>query len=210
LFHLLRQPVHVVEIMIVCSIAIQFFSVVALRNAVNWQCLSRFLIGGLLGLPVGVYLLLYISPWTYMKCVGAFLIVYGIYMVVRRSITLKSAPAAADFAVGVLGGVTGGFAGFPGAFVTIWCGFKGWSKDRQRGVYQPFILIMQVLALLLLSFAGASSSRVAGFQPMTLAYVPAALFGTWCGISIFRRLTDAQFSRWVNVLLVVSGIGLLS
>jgi uncharacterized membrane protein YfcA len=51
---------------------------------------------------------------------------------------------------------------------------------------------------------------VAGFQPMTLAYVPAALFGTWCGISIFRRLTDAQFSRWVNVLLVVSGIGLLS
>jgi uncharacterized protein with PQ loop repeat len=38
----------------------------------------------------------------------------------------------------------------------------------------------------------------------------AAPFGTWCGISIFRRLTDVQFSRWVNLLLVVSGIGLLS
>ncbi len=36
--------------------------------------------------------------------------------------------------------ITGGLAGFPGAFVTIWCGLKGWDKAHQRGVYQPFIL----------------------------------------------------------------------
>jgi hypothetical protein len=31
--------------------------------------------------------------------------------------------------------------------VTIWCGIKGLDRDRQRAIYQPFILIMQLLAL---------------------------------------------------------------
>jgi uncharacterized membrane protein YfcA len=39
--------------------------------------------------------------------------------------------------------------------------------------------------------------------------VPAALLGTWCGIAIFRRLTEIQFTRLVNLLLVVSGVGLI-
>jgi hypothetical protein len=42
---------------------------------------------------------------------------------------------------------------FPGAFVTIWCGLKGWSKERQRALYQPFILLTQVAALLLIVLA---------------------------------------------------------
>jgi hypothetical protein len=39
--------------------------------------------------------------------------------------------------------------------------------------------------------------------------VPGALLGTWCGIAIFRRLTDLQFPRFVNLMLIVSGVGLL-
>ena len=113
-------------------------------------------------------------------------------------------------AVGFLGGVTGGFAGFPGAFVTIWCGWKGWDKDRQRGVYQPFILVMQVLALGLITFVQSSQARAGGIDLPTLSYVPGALLGSWCGIGIFHRLTDRQFAFSVNLLLIASGVGLLA
>ena len=106
--------------------------------------------------------------------------------------------------------MTGGFAGFPGAFVTIWCARKGWSKDRQRGVYQPFILIMQIIALALIALVRRSSPHAHGLDLEMLAYVPGALLGTWCGLAIFRRMTDLQFSRVVNLLLIVSGAGLLS
>ena len=50
-------------------------------------------------------------------------------------------------AVGSLGGITGPLAALPGAFVAIWCGMRGWDKVVQRSVYQPFILIMQLLTL---------------------------------------------------------------
>jgi uncharacterized membrane protein YfcA len=209
LFHLLGKPVRIVEIMIICSIAIQVTSVVTLRNAVQWQSLLRFVVGGIGGLPLGIYLLTHVSPSIYLKCIGVGLVVYGLYMLTRRPPTITHTGFIADYGVGFLGGVTGGFAGFPGAFVTIWCGLKGWSKDRQRGVYQPFILIMQVLALALLVIMQSSHARALEMDVTTLSYVPAALLGTWCGIAIFRRLTEIQFTRLVNLLLVVSGAGLI-
>jgi uncharacterized protein len=209
LFHIDHEPVHIVQVMIVCSIAIQLFSVITLRNAIEWNDLGRFLVGGGFGLPIGVYLLTHLAAVQYMKLIGVGLIVYGAYMLLRKPVSRICVSRAADYAVGLLGGVTGGLAGFPGAFVTIWCGWKGWSKDRQRGVYQPFILIMQVFALGLITLTRSSHAHGA-IDLSTLGYVPGAVLGTWCGIAIFRRLTDRQFARLVNLLLIVSGVGLLA
>jgi len=211
LFHLLARPVHTVQIMIVCSIAIQLLSVVTPKNSVDWKYLARFICGGVVGLPLGVYLLTHLSPHLYIKCIGLFLIGYGVFMIARQPPKMIFSNAVGDYIAGFLGGVTGGFAAFPGAFVTIWCGLKGWTKDRQRGVYQPFILIMQLLALALISFTQSSHTRAdAVLGISTITYIPGALLGTWCGIAIFRRLTDVQFARTVNLLLIVSGVGLLS
>ena len=208
LFHLLTTPVHIVQIMIVCSIAIQMLSVATLRNAIDWKHLLRFLYGGVIGLPVGVYLLTHLASHLYLRCIGLFLIGYGLFMIARRPHqTTFGGNVVGDYIAGFFGGVTGGLVAFPGAFVTIWCGLKGWTKDRQRGVYQPFILVMQVLALALISFVQSSHSDRIDLS--TIIYVPGALLGTWCGIAIFRRLTDSQFARAVNLLLIASGLGLL-
>jgi uncharacterized protein len=210
LFHLMAKPVNVVQIMIVCSIAIQAMSVLTLRNAIAWRHLGRFLIGGVVGLPLGVYFLTHLAAGLYLRCIGVFLIAYGLYMLLRSPPTAIRSLPVVDYAAGFIGGITGGFAGFPGAFVTIWCGLKGWSKDQQRGVYQPFILIMQVLALALIVLIRRSGPAGGGIDLLALSYVPGALLGTWCGIAIFRRLNDRQFAKTVNLLLIVSGIGLLS
>jgi uncharacterized membrane protein YfcA len=110
---------------------------------------------------------------------------------------------------GFLGGLTGGLAGFPGAFVTIWCGLKGWSKVRRRGVYQPFILAMQPVTLLTIYLMLLSSVASTQSDLGALAFVPAALLGAWLGLRVFKRLSDRQFDLAVNALLMLSGIGLI-
>jgi uncharacterized membrane protein YfcA len=209
LFPLLGEPVRVVQIMMVCSIAIQMLSVAALRNAIDWRHLIRFVVAGLVGLPLGIYLLFTISAVLYLRVVGTLLIAYGIYMVVRRARPLIVEKPAGDWLAGFLGGLTGGFAAFPGAFVTIWCGLKGWDKNRQRGVYQPFILIMQISALTAISVIKISQGRNSGFDLSAAVYLAPALLGTWSGITIFRRLSDPHFSLWLNLLLIFSGFGLI-
>jgi uncharacterized protein len=42
-----------------------------------------------------------------------------------------------------------------------------------------------------------------------LQFIPAALLGTWLGLMIFRRISEKLFARMVNLLLIVSGIGLV-
>jgi len=210
LFHLLSDPpVVIVQIMIVCSITIQLLSVLVLRDALNWRALPPFLVGGVLSIPAGVFLLLHIHQRAYAIVMGLALFFYGTFMLYRRPIKIDWGGAWADGAAGLLGGITGGFAGFPGALVTIWCGMKGWDKSRQRGVYQPFILIMQTLTLAVIYFMrGAGAGAGAGLDSTAYFYVPAALLGTWCGLAFFRRLSNRQFTTVVNLLLIASGLGL--
>ena len=126
----------------------------------------------------------------------------------RPTRPLRTGPLS-DACAGFLGGLSGGLAAFPGAFVTIWCSFKDWDKARQRGVYQPFILAMQPITLGAIYFMRPSASLVVQLDWKTLAFVPAALLGAWFGLRIFRQLSDRQFGFAVNLLLVLSGIGLL-
>jgi uncharacterized membrane protein YfcA len=130
-------------------------------------------------------------------------------MLVRPAASVRWRSPSIDVSAGLLGGITGGFAGFPGAFVTIWCALKGEAKDRQRGVYQPFILIMQVLTLAAISWAASGPRLIAVSGGLgALFYVPAALLGTWCGLGCYSRLSDAQFRTIVNLLLIASGVAL--
>jgi uncharacterized membrane protein YfcA len=200
--------VRIVEIMIISSIAIHVLSVWTLRSAIDWRALPAFLAGGLVGLPLGVWLLLHLSQQAYVQGTGVALVLYGAYMLFRKPIRLRrDFGAFGDAAAGVIGGVTGGLAGFPGALVTIWCGVKGWDKRRQRGVYQPFILIMQIATLCAIHLMRSHGS--VELDPVAWAYVPAALLGTWCGLALFAQLSDRQFAIAVNLLLIVSGIGLI-
>jgi uncharacterized membrane protein YfcA len=209
LFHLMDSPVAAVQTMIVCSIAIQMFSVVALWRTIDWRSLPIFLAGGVLGMPAGVYLLLHLHTAVYRDLIGGLLIVYGGYLLLARPLPpLRTGPFA-DACAGFLGGLTGGLAGFPGAFVTIWCGLKGWDKTRQRGVYPPFILAMQPLTLIAIHLMRPSSAATPQLDWTTLAFVPAALLGAWFGLRIFKRLSDRQFGFAVNALIIVSGIGLI-
>ena len=209
LFHLMDTPVYVVHVMIVCSIAIQMLSVATLRRTIDWRCLAVFLIGGLLGVPAGVYLLLHLPTTTYRTVIGSLLIIYGSYLLLRPTARSLRLGPVSDVCAGFLGGITGGLAGFPGAFVTIWCGLKGWDKAHQRGVYQPFILSMQPVTLIAIHLMRPSSSVQAQLDWKVFAFVPAALLGAWFGLRIFKRLSDRQFELVVNALLIASGIGLV-
>jgi uncharacterized membrane protein YfcA len=195
--------------MITCSIANQATMTWLLRRNIDWRGLAPYLAGGLPGVATGVWFLLHAGHSDYMRAVGGILLIYAAYMLFRKPIVLEWQPAAFDFVAGFFGGITGGAAASPSLPVSIWCGMKGWDKIRQRAVYQPFILFMQVVALAAISLAHPSGATIIGFAPANLLFVPASLLGTALGLTLFRRLSDLQFARAVNVLLSVSGLALV-
>jgi uncharacterized membrane protein YfcA len=206
LLFLFADPLRAVAAMVLCSIAIQAYCVFALRRSVEWRLLWPFLAGGAVTVPAGVWLLSRTPAATFSLLLGIVLILYALCSIARRRPMALHGTRTLDVVAGALGGFTGGLAAFPGCFVTIWCGLRGWSKDRQRSVYQPFILVMQIEALFLL---GIRESQAIVLEDV-LVYVPVALFAAALGLALFRRLTNQQFSMAVHALLLVSGAALIA
>src|SRR5215831_11475443 len=147
LMHLYDQPAEAVEIMVLCSIAIQLYCVIAVHRSIQWRLLVPFLVGGAAFAPVGVWMLSEVSGEWFALGLGTFLLAYGALMIRRRAVRIEASSWWLDLLVGGTGGITGGLAAFPSAFVTIWCSMRGWDKSVQRGVTQPFILVMQLVTL---------------------------------------------------------------
>ena len=94
----------------------------------------------------------------------------------------------------------------PGAAPTIWCNLCGMPKDEQRGVVQPYIMIMQCIAIVLLLGSGGFSRAT---LLDTMAGLPALVAGTVIGIYLFRRASPGSYRRVVLSILFAGGIGLV-
>jgi uncharacterized membrane protein YfcA len=205
LLHATADPVKAVHIMLVASIALQGYSVWALRKSIDLRELLPYFAGGLSTVVPGAYLLLHTPTAIYLLALGAFLTAYASYMLVRPPLRLGSNSLAGRVFVGALGGISGATAAFPGAFVTIWCTGHAWDKRQQRSIYQPFILGMQLVTLVVLALASPTDAM----HLELLQYIAPAVLGSYLGLRAFSKLSTAQFNKVVNGLLLLSGIAML-
>lgn len=206
LAYLAVDPLHAVQTMVLCSVATQLYAVWKLRESISWPVLWPMVAAGAVTIPIGVWVLVHVDGAFYGVGLGAFLTAYGCYVVMRRETRVVRGSVWHDATAGALGGLAGGLAGLPGSVVTIWCGMRGWDKLRQRAVYQPYILAMQIVTIACLRWQSPSHGDVA----RNLCFVPFALLGAIGGLALYRRLTNKQFHMAVSLLLVVSGVGLLA
>jgi uncharacterized protein len=204
--YLRLDPVQAVQTMVVCSTASQLYAVWKIRDAIRWLALWPMIAAGAVTVPLGVWMLLHVDSVVYGIGLGIFLCAYGGYAAFRRGGRIAHGSALRDAIAGALGGLAGGLAGLPGSFVTIWCSMRGWDKLRQRAVYQPYILVMQIVTVVCLRWQGPGSVHTFG----DLHFIPFALIGGVAGFALYQRMTTRQFHAAVSALLLVSGLGLLS
>jgi uncharacterized membrane protein YfcA len=204
LLHLM-PPTQAVPLMMMCSILVQATSVVALRKGAQWKRILALAAGGLMGIVPAVYLLQYVDMRLFRVGFGLLVAAYAAYMLLRAKVAIKArhGGALAEGFVGLGGGLIGGLTAMPGALPTIWCDLHGVPKSEQRGLVQPFILVMQIAALALLLPRVDWSSEML----LDLAFaMPALAAGTVCGLVLFGRVDDALFRRVVLITLLSSGL----
>jgi uncharacterized protein len=205
LFHLV-PPIDAVPLLLACSITTQLFSISTLWNTMQWRQCLPYLVGGFAGIPIGAELLRSFDAHIFAAGFGLFLICYSLYMLLRPHFVVRWGGRYIEVAAGFAGGITGGATAFPGAIPTVWCSLRGLSKLEQRGIVQPFILLMQIATLVYFSRLGILASAT---LTTYLSCVPAVVFGTWLGLQLFNRIDDKRFRQVVLLFLLVSGAILL-
>jgi hypothetical protein len=213
----LVPPQFGVCMLMVLSVVTQALSLGSLRgemraHSATWhKGFLPYAAGGILGLPVGLAILARAPTRGLVFALGIFLVAYAVYSSLKPP-SLRLASEGTSFggalAVGVVGGVVGGFSAFPGSALVVWNGLKNVSKEQGRALTQPFILVMQLAALALVAFA-----RPALFDARLLTLlapsIPLAWAGNRLGIEIYRRTSQVNYRIVTLAALGISGLSLL-
>ena len=184
----------------------QGYGVWKLRHTLNWRTVAPFIVGGVIGVPLGAVLLTYLNPGYVRLGVGVLLVVYSVYGLAKPAFKPRKVGPVTDGGIGFLNGVLGGLTGLPGFIITVWCQMRGWTKDEQRIVFQPVILTGMMMIAISLSVAGAITIDTLKLYVLGL---PALLAGLWLGFKCYGKLDDATFRKLVLALLLCSGVALI-
>jgi len=208
LWLLALSPVISAQLAAACGALGQAQTIRHVWKGINWRQSVPMLLAGLLGVPVGVGLLPFVSEVTFKLGIGVFLIAFSAYMFLARGqVLLKGQSSVGNTLVGFGGGVMAGLAGLSGPLPTAWATLHDWSRDEKRALFQCFNLFI-LSAMLVASLLGGLMGWA--FAWALMFAVPGTIIGTHAGAWLYTRLDVRGFDRIVLAVLMLSGIALVA
>ena len=201
------SPLTAAPLVAFCSVCGHLQSLPKIWQGVIWSRLWPFMVGGLIGVPLGTAMLAHVQVGPLKIGVGLLLIFYSSWMAfVRRPPVVLGGGRLADATAGLGGGVLGGMASISGPIPVIWVQLRGWTMLAQRGVNQPYNMSVLAFSLVTAAIAGFLDRTFFVWAAITL---PVTLIGAHIGLRLYGRIDDAQFRRLILGLLGLSGLTLI-
>lgn len=185
----------------------QLLAAFTVRRGLNLPRLLPFVMGGLIGIPLGVIVLPVLDKDMFKAVLGVFLIIICPLLLFARDLPRVSfGGRIADGTAGLIGGVMSGLGGFAGTVPTLWCTLRGMAKDEQRAVIQNFNLGMLIVTMAVYLGSGIITTAM---LPMFAVVAPAMLIPTLLGARLYIGISEAAFRNIVLGLLTLSGVAFL-
>lgn len=186
----------------------QVIAALTMRRSVDKTLLWPFVVGGLCGLPLGLWLLPRLDVPVFNAALGLVLVVWcPVMLMSARLPRIRRGGRIADALAGAAGGVMGGIGGLSGVVPTLWCTLRGFDRDAQRAVIQNFNLAMLSVALALHIVAGHVTVAM---LPLLAIVAAAVLVPVLLGARLYIGLSELAFRRLVLGLLTASGVAILA
>lgn len=169
--------------------------------------LIPYLCAGLIGVPLGTFLLSIVEANTFKTILGIFLLLWCPMMLFQPqwSWLIKSG-SKADACIGFIGGVLGGLGGFCGAIPSAWVMLKNLPKDQQRYILRHFNFAVQVITFSTYLLQQTISTQHIPYMLVLLVSVSLPAF---LGARFFYQISEQNFKRIVLSLLFFSGLTLV-
>jgi len=197
------EPVVAAQLVSVASIAGHLSALPSLWRETDWRHLGPMLLAGLIGVPMGLWLLPLVKVTVFKLAVGVILICYCLFMLFAAgNLHIRRGHRAAEIGVGFLGGVLGGIAGLSGPPPIVWGALRAWPKAQRRQTLQAFNTAVLAAMLVASLLGGLVDARLLLASAIAL---PATLLGNWLGEWLYRSLDDRGFDRIVLGLVFLSG-----
>jgi len=202
----IMEPTHAIPLNVVTSLFISGVPIYKLRKKLDFSKLKQFAIFGVIGIPIGMYLLVISDPSKLKFSIGILLVIYALLMLKISSFSINVNNKSINNLVGFISGIIGGLTALLGIIPVAWFSVQRLPKNTKRGTYEPFIFITSIAAIISFAFAGLYKIEMI-FD--LLKIIPALLVGSWLGIKIYNKINDNLFRKVVLGLILLSGLFLV-
>lgn len=205
LFSLILEPVSAVLIgLTLDALASAPLFPNAARQA-NWRSILPVLLGGIVVIPLGVYILIVVSVPVMRVAIAIAVILSALLMLSGwtyhgRKNTMLS------FAVGGIAGTMGTATGVGGPPVAAYLLASGIPARELRASLNAYSFVRISIAASAIAFAGSFGTDVIVKIALLL---PVMLFFTWVGSRSFGGVSEKAFRHSLLILLIVIGVALI-
>jgi uncharacterized membrane protein YfcA len=173
-------------------------NLVRYRKAIDSRELLRLGAACALGVPVGIWALVYVDEAIIRRLLGLILVVYAVYSLAR-----PMAPRLCSrwwaYPAGFAAGCLGGAYNTPGPPVIVYGSLRQWPKEKFRAELQALFFVNAVLVVASHTLAHHVTAEVLSHALYTL---PALLLGVLASSRIDRKLDRRHFRALVTVLVL--------
>jgi uncharacterized protein len=172
----------------------------------NWRAIWPLALGSALGIPVGVYLLTYINPLVLRSGVGAVLVLYSAYSLLRPAIGPfrdRNCRRPPDWLrKRDLGRADGSRWRHLNDVLPMARVAEGRTARRLPARFVAAFVVINVS----MGFAGALTADTLRLYVVGLPFL---LAGLWGGFKLYGAIDDETFRKTVLLLLLISGLSLI-
>lgn len=202
-----------IDPMLVAALAVfggltgQLLVAVTVRRKFHLQVLLPFLLGGLVGVPMGALILPHLDITTFKACLGLILVIWcPLMLFTNRMPEIKAGGKFGDGVAGSLGGLMSGLGGVAGMFPTLWCMLRRFDKNTQRAVVQNFNIAMLFVTMAIYIRTGVVTRDM---LPLFGVVAVSMIIPVFIGHRLYTYISEALFRKVVLTLLTISGAALL-
>lgn len=200
---LLFEPFEAIQINLLLSLVISSALIRKITKDIDFGILKRFLVGSIIGLPIGlmVFLLLDISKLK----LGVSIIILGLTCMLMMRFRVKRSRGR-DGIVGSLSGALTTSIGMPGPPILLYFSGTETQKEKLRGTTLAFYLFIYLISFIIQVIVVGTNQTVWISSGIAL---PLVFVGLYVGQLLFKRISEQAFRIFTYIILLFTGIYLL-
>lgn len=192
-----------VPLAVLISVFIAAVVIVQDRKKVHFKSVKWLVLFAFLGIPIGLYLLVYGNENLVKSVLGFVIVLYSVYSLFSKSnFKLKTDNKLWLFICGFLSGILGGSYGLNGPPIVIYGRLRNWTTKTFRATLQAYFFPVSIIAMVGYWYKGLWTSTVNYYFLISLpAIIPAIFLGRYLN----AKLKTETFIKYVYVGLFVIG-----
>lgn len=172
------------------------------RQYIDFKKIIPLIIFGIIGTPIGTYMLLYVKVNTLKFIIGLIITITAFAMFKNFKIKIKNEHISYGV-VGLLSGLLNGSAGLSGPPIVLFLTNQDTPKEVFRANIAFYGIAGNIFAIIVFIVEGIINISVLHF---TIVYLPALIIGVIAGIKISTKINEVIFRKLTIYLITFLGL----